>query len=96
MLLILAYHSAISLNLVYYGIKLKIASFQIGYFVGNFFGVYDEWNDDTTNRTFFTKEQVEQLFNNFEIICFEEFEGDGKTGEGANKYWHFFSVIAKK
>ena len=47
--------------------------------------------------TFLSKEQVLDLFkDSFEIICLNEVEKDGKTGEGKIKHWHIFNVIAKK
>ena len=69
----------IKINLKNYGIKFKTISKLTGYFVGNFFGVNDEWNDSRTRKTFFTKEQVKELFDNFEIIMFKEIEKDGMT-----------------
>ena len=96
MLQTLVYHFATKINLIIYGIRFKKALFPTGYFVGNFFGVNDEWNDNKTNKTFFTKKQVEELFYNFEVIKLKEIERDGTTGTGEMKYWHFFNVIAKK
>ena len=42
------------------------------------------------------KEQVENLFDKFNIIKFDELEKDALTGEGKMKHWHYFSVIAQK
>ena len=67
-----------------------------GYFVGNFFGINDSWNKVESNMTFFTKEQVLDLFDEFDIIKFNEVEKEGLTGLGNMKYWHIFNVIAKK
>ena len=67
-----------------------------GYFVGNFFGKNDEWKITKEEMTFLTKEQVMELFSNFEIIEFKEVEKDGITGLGQMKHWHVFNVIAKK
>ena len=67
-----------------------------GYFVGNFFGVNDEWTKTQPDMTFLNKKQVQELFVNFEIIEFKEVEKDGTTALGANKHWHIFWVIAKK
>ena len=46
--------------------------------------------------TFFTKEQVLKLFDEFDIIKFNEVEKDDLTGLGNMKHWHIFNVIAKK
>ena len=67
-----------------------------GYFVGNFFGVNDEWKSIKEDMTFLTKWQVIELFKNFEIIELEEIEKDDFTGLGKMKHWHIFNVIARK
>ena len=79
-----------------FGIKLQIVSIQVGYFVGNFFGLKDSWFSIKKDMTFLSKEQVIDLFNDFEIIDFKEDERDGKTGLGKIKHWHIFDIIAKK
>lgn len=43
--------------------------------------------------TFFSKNQVLRLFNDFDILNFKEV--DKKTGLGELKHWHIFHVIAK-
>ncbi len=45
---------------------------------------------------FLTKDQVMELFRNFEVVEFKEVEKDGLTGLGKMKHWHIFNVIAKK
>ena len=66
------------------------------YFVGNFFGDNDEWKSIKEKMTFLTKEEVIELFEDFEIIEFKEIEKDDFTGLGKMKHWHIFNVIAKK
>lgn len=68
---------------------------QDGYFVGNFFGLKDEWK---TNKgiTVLSENDVLGLFRNFEIIKFIEKEEDSLTGLGKMKQWHTFNIIAKK
>ena len=67
-----------------------------GYFVGDFFGINDSWNKAESNMTFFTKEQVLNLFDEFDIVKFNEVEKEGLTGLGNMKHWHIFNIIAKK
>lgn len=69
-----------------------------GYFVGNFFGIKDEWNtiQNNKNMTFLSIEQVKKLFKQFEIIILNERCKEGKTGLGQIKLWHIFYVIARK
>lgn len=76
--------------------KINNSILKDGYFVGNFFGINDEWKSTKEEMTFLTKEQVIELFKDFEIIEFKEVEKDGATGLGKMKHWHIFNVIAKK
>ena len=70
--------------------------YLIGYFVGNFFGTKDEWKNTNEDMTFLSKEQVLNLFKEFEIIEFKEIEKDSPTGLGEMKHWHIFEIIARK
>ena len=45
---------------------------------------------------FLDRQQVMALFEEFDIISFEETEKDMETGLGRVKHWHIFDVIAKK
>ena len=76
--------------------KIGDSILKDGYFVVNFFGDNDEWKNTKEEITFLTKEQVIELFKNFEIIEFKEVEKDDLTGLGKMKHWHIFNVIAKK
>ena len=76
--------------------KINHSILKDGYFVGNFLGDKDEWKIAKEKMTFLTKEQVMELFRNFEIVEFKEVEKDGLTGLGKMKHWHIFNVIAKK
>ena len=76
--------------------KINNSILKDGYFVGNFFGINDECKSTKEEMTFLTKEQVIELFKDFEIIEFKEVEKDGTTVLGKMKHWHIFNVIAKK
>lgn len=76
--------------------KIKDSILEKGYFVGNFFGIKDEWKNTKEEMTFLTKEQVIELLENFEIIELKEIEKNAITGLGKMKHWHIFNVIAKK
>lgn len=67
-----------------------------GMFTGQFFGPKDEWNDGTNAMTFLSREKVEELLRDFDIISFEEVEGSDRLAVGGEKYWHTFHVIARK
>lgn len=66
-----------------------------GIFCGQFFGDRDGWSSNPA-MTFHTKEQVENLLADMEIISLVEVEKDSKTTDGNPKHWHVFHVIAKK
>lgn len=66
-----------------------------GIFCGQFFGKNDEWADNP-KMSFHTKEQVEKLLRDMEIISLNEVEEDGTIANGTPKHWHIFHVIAKK
>ena len=38
---------------------------------------------------------MQNLFEKFDIIKFNEVEKDGTTGLGKMKHWHIFNVIAR-
>ena len=67
-----------------------------GYFVGTFFGINDSWINIKDKMVFLSKDAVLELFNEFEIISFEEIEKDEKTGLGIMKHWHIYDIIARK
>ncbi len=75
--------------------KIKSSLVKGGVFCGQFFGVRDEWS---TNKkmTFHTKEKVEKLLSDMEVILLNEEEKDDKTANGTPKHWHIFHFIAKK
>ncbi len=66
-----------------------------GYFVGNLFGINDEWNNNQNNMSFFAKEDILKLFSDFNILELNEINKKSKTGLGEFKNWHFFEIIAK-
>ena len=79
-----------------FGTELLKVFKRNGYFVGNFFGLKDSWVNIKEKMVFLSKEEVLNLFSQFEIISFEENERDGKTGLGKMKHWHTYEIIAKK
>jgi cyclopropane fatty-acyl-phospholipid synthase-like methyltransferase len=67
-----------------------------GIFVGQLFGVRDEWNTEDTRFAFQTKEEALDLLKGLELVEFEEEEKEaGKVG-GAMKHWHLFHFITRK
>ena len=67
-----------------------------GYFIGTFLGEKDSWKESRDKMKFFKKSEVLELFNEFQIIEFQEIEMDKETAIGEFKHWHIYAVIAKK
>ena len=76
------------------GVKRSLKS--NGIFVGQFFGVRDEWNTPGKEMTFHTEEEARAAFSDMELISFEEVERDSHTASGEPKHWHLFNIVAKK
>ncbi len=68
-----------------------------GVFSGDFMGPEDSWVSGSRHQiNALTRQQVEALFEQFEIIRFEEHNEEGMTALGKSKNWHTFSVVAVK
>ncbi len=76
--------------------RLKKSLNDGGIFVGQFFGPKDSWKIDHPNMSFHSKDDVETLLSDMEIIQMEEVEKDEKPAVGNLKHWHIFNVIARK
>lgn len=77
--------------------KMKDSIKKGGVFVGQLFGVNDDWNKSkTTKTTFHTKEEAQKLFNDMELLKFVEKDYDGTLADGTSKHWHTFHIIAQK
>ena len=67
-----------------------------GLFVGQLFGVNDEWNTPDAKMTFCERVDVETLFRNFTHLDIREMSEEGTVASGASKHWHVFNIIAQK
>lgn len=67
-----------------------------GVFAGHFYGEHDEWNSGTTNMSFVSKSAIQNYFKEFEMIDFDEREGEESADTGGTKYWHIFQIIARR
>ena len=78
--------------------KVREALNPEGIFVGQFFGVHDQWN--TSERaavmTFLTREEAMQALQGLDVIEFEEEDVDSVVADGSPKHWHVFHIIARK
>jgi SAM-dependent methyltransferase len=66
--------------------RVKHALNPGGIFVGQFFGVNDEWNTPENRMTFFTKDQAEDELNGLRVVEFREEDVDGHVADGTPKY----------
>jgi Trans-aconitate methyltransferase len=66
-------------------------------FAGQFFGPHDEWVARSEKPLLgHSREDLKELFKDFEIIEIQEQDSEGKTADGSIKHWHIFDVIARK
>jgi tellurite methyltransferase len=76
--------------------RIKQALHAGGLFVGQFFGVNDEWNTPENQMTFLTRVQAESELKELEVLEFREEDIDSHVADGTPKHWHVFHIIAKK
>lgn len=76
--------------------NIKSAVRSNGLFIGNIFGVNDEWNKDKRPMTFLKKDDISRLFQGFRILKLIEEDIDGNLANGDPKHWHLFMIVAKK
>jgi tellurite methyltransferase len=69
-----------------------------GIFVGQFFGIHDQWNipERASAMTFLTREEAMQALQGLDVIEFEEEDIDSVVADGRPKHWHVFHIIARK
>lgn len=66
-----------------------------GIFVGQLFGVEDEWAKNI-GMAFFTFSEVKKLCKSLEAVEFIEEKKQGTLANGTLKHWHLFHLILKK
>jgi tellurite methyltransferase len=78
--------------------RVKLALNPEGIFVGQFFGVHDQWNtpERAAAMTFLTREEAMQALQGLDVIEFEEEDIDSVVADGSPKHWHVFHIIARK
>ena len=77
-------------------VRIKKALHTGGLFVGQFFGVNDEWNTPGNQMTFLTKEQAVAELKGLRVLEFREEDVDSHVADGTPKHWHVFHIIAQK
>lgn len=78
--------------------KVRKALNPGGIFVGQFFGVHDQWNtpEQAGKMTFLTREEALQALEGLDVIEFEEEDIDSFVADGSPKHWHVFHIIARQ
>jgi len=76
--------------------RVKRALNAGGIFVGQFFGVHDEWNIPGNLMTFFSRHQAEDELKGLKVVEFREEDVDSHIADGTPKHWHVFHIIAQK
>lgn len=66
-----------------------------GYFCGHFFGPLD-FRAKCKDMTFHSKDGVMVLFEDFDIVFFDEKQEVGVSLAGVPRCWHIFHIVAKK
>ncbi len=67
-----------------------------GLFVGQLFGIDDEWNTPEAEMSFCERAYIDKIFSNFKVVEIDEVNEDGFMANGNPKHWHVFNVIAQK
>lgn len=75
--------------------RIKHAIKAGGIFVGQFFGMHDQWNIPGNPMTFLTREQAEDELKGLSVVEFREEDVDGHVADGTPKHWHVFHIIAR-
>lgn len=71
---------------------------QNGLFVGQFFGMEDEWNKSNSDKSFHSKIQIEKLMScqNTKILKLDEIKKIGLVNITEPKFWHYYNIVAQK
>lgn len=67
-----------------------------GVFVGQLFGLNDEWNVPDSKLVFHSSQEVEEMLFGMEVLKLEEIDKDGKLANGSPKHWHVFHIVARR
>lgn len=67
-----------------------------GLFVGQLFGIDDEWNTPDSKMTFCKRTDIDKLFRNFKQVKITEINEMGSLANGDSKHWHVFNIVAQK
>lgn len=77
--------------------EIKNSINENGFFVGNFFGINDEWNDENHSKMkFFTEEEIEKNFEDFKIYYVADKKFIKDSSREKDKKWHVIEIYAQR
>ena len=76
--------------------KIKTSLNKGGFFIGQFFGLEDEWKKSRKDVVFISNQRSLKLLSGLEIVKFAEVKLKGFTYNKSPKYWHYFEFIVRK
>ena len=77
--------------------KIKKSIKNHGFFVGNFLGISDDWNDEKhSSMKFFTVDEINKYFQDFKIFYIAEKKYIKDSSKEKNKHWHIIEIYAQK
>ena len=78
-------------------IKIKNSINDYGFFVGNFLGECDDWNNEkNVNMKFFTVNDIKKKFEDFKIFYIAEKKYIKDSSKEKEKNWHIIEIYAQK
>ena len=83
------------INKLIENIKNQINS--AGFFVGNFLGIEDKWNDENhKDMKFFTSKEVKEIFKDWKIWYISDKHYIMDSSKEKEKNWHVIEIYAQK
>lgn len=67
-----------------------------GLFIGQLFGLDDEWNTPDSKMSFCKRADIDNLFSSFKQVKITEVNEIGTLANGDSKHWHVFDIVAQK
>ena len=78
-------------------IKIKKSIKNYGFFVGNFLGDSDDWNNEkNSNMKFFSVNDIKEKFKDFKIFYIAEKKYIKDSSKEKDKHWHIIEIYAQK
>lgn len=75
--------------------KIKTALVPGGIFIGQLFGVEDEWNTLDSNMTFHDLDEAKSLLADLKVLVLKETNEAMQLADGTTKHCHVFNIIAQ-